>query len=210
MESDRVRRTWEGDWRIRLQARVHSLGYEHVSEFLKRFPREPYVEVVKRLGDDIAAIQLECAQFDEAARRANVRDSAIDSLVRDLTWHLKTGWEGGAKGNFNTAGAYVDWLQRLEGPSRNLPSNADLRERGQKVWSALEALRPPLGWLPTGPHDSLVEAAFAAGWPAKSRRQIKRQDYCLLCPNCSAVLSLPSPQSQEIVCHHCGEEIELV
>ena len=162
---DNARRTWESDWRARVVARVRSYGYKSISDFLSRFPGEPYVDVVKRLGEDVAAIQLEFVQFDETKQQGTVRDAAIDSLLRDLSWHLKAGWEGGVRGNFKTSGAYVDWLRRLDGSSRNLPPNRILSEQGQMVWNALEELRPPLGWLPTGLTDPFIQAAFARAWP---------------------------------------------
>lgn len=169
MESEEAlnnaRRTWEGDWRERVLSRMRSYGYQSVADCLSRFPGEPYVDVVKRLGPHIAAIQLECVQFDEAEKQGALREAAIDSLLRDLNWHLKSGWEGGVRGNFNTSGAYVDWLHRLEGSSRNLPPNPELIQRGEMVWKALEELRPPRGWLPIGMTDPFIEAAFATAWP---------------------------------------------
>ena len=67
---------------------------------------------------------------------------------------------------------------------------------------------PPEGWLPFGPTDPVLAAVFDKGWPPSGRRKVKRQQYGLLCPNCTAVLSLVSPQVNEIICHHCGEQIE--
>jgi hypothetical protein len=175
VESEQVRRTWEGDWRARILSRVQSYGYERVSDFLNTFPCEPYVHVVNRLGDDVAAIQVECIQFEEAEKLGCMRAAAVDSLVRDLTWHLKEGWEGGVRGNFNTSGAYVDWLCRLEGVSRNLPPNAHLKRQGLMVWDALEELQLPAGWLPTGPADPFIQTAFARAWPPGNAHQSPQQ-----------------------------------
>jgi hypothetical protein len=159
-----TRRTWEGDWRARILSRLSSLGFQTVFEFLQQFPCEAYVKLARRLGDDVAAIQLECLQFDEAASTGYVQQAALDSLIRDLFWHLTDGWEGCAKGNFATSGAYVDWLGRLEGSSRNRQTNCELREKGQRVWNVLEQLQPPIGWLPVGLDDPYLAAAFATGW----------------------------------------------
>lgn len=37
-----------------------------------------------------------------------------------------------------------------------------------------------------------------------------RQPYGFLCPNCTAVLSTPPPDGAELVCHHCGQRIEIL
>jgi|SRR5579884_1630600 len=160
-----ARQTWEGNWRGRLLSRLSSLGFHSVHAFLQAFPRETYVQLAGRVGDDIAPIQVECVQFDEAALAGSIRQAARDSLTRDLLYQLKRGWEGGVKGNFATSAAYVDWLGRLEGSSRNQQPNRDFRRKGEIVWAALEQLQPPLGWLPIGIDDPYIAAAFAKGWP---------------------------------------------
>jgi hypothetical protein len=195
---------WSGDWKRRVRSRLHSLGCETMQDFLARFPGESYLRIAERLGDDIAAIQVEVTQYDEAKSLSRIRDAAKDSLVRDLNFHLPDGWRHGAKGDFETSGAYADWVGRAQDAEQSLRAKADA------VWAVLERLHPPAGWKPANASDPTIEAAFAEGWPASSRRKVKRQQYGLLCPNCTAVLPLPNGQVNEIVCRLCGEQIELV
>jgi hypothetical protein len=164
-EIERASRIWTGNWYQRVAARIRSLGYKDATAFALAFPCEPYVDLVRRLGTDIPAVQFECVQFDEAERCKTIRDAAMDSLIRDLHWHLKSGWEGGTRGYFATSSASVDWLLRLEGTSRNAPINSALRMRGEAVWKALEALQPPIGWVPAGVDDHYITSAFNEAWP---------------------------------------------
>lgn len=158
-------RTWQGNWRDKTRERVAALGYDSVEQFMRAFPGAPYIELVNRLGDDVAAIQVECLQFDEATARNELRAAAMDSLVRDLRRYLDKGWEGGAVGNFTTIQAKVAWIGRLEGSSRNKVPSDELNRRGEVVWCALEQLQPPIGWLPTQMDDSYIVGAFVVGWP---------------------------------------------
>ena len=132
---------------------------------MKAFPGEPYIHLVNRLGDDVAPIQLECVQFDEAEKQGDLRFAAMDSLVRDLREYLEKGWEGSSGRHFATIQAYVAWLGRLEGSSRNLKPNADLHRLGESVWNALEEMQPPIAWVPAAVSDEYVSGAFAIGWP---------------------------------------------
>jgi len=154
-----VSRVWCPDWRARLKARLESLGSHTMTEFLGRVPSEPYLKVAQMLGEDVAALQLEWMQFEEAREQNTIRYVAMDSLARELKYHLPTGWRYGAKGDFDTASVYADWIVRLEQYDRNL------KAIGKAVWQALEERTPPVGWSPSGPEDRLLVAAFAKGWP---------------------------------------------
>jgi hypothetical protein len=74
----------------------------------------------------------------------------------------------------------------------------------------------PLIWAASVADDDIKQFASsilemrAAAQPVPLRAQVKRRQYGLLCPNCTAVLSTPDPKTNEIVCHHCGQHIELV
>lgn len=161
---------WSGDWRGRVVLLVRSHGFDCVMDYARGFPCLPYIHLVKQLGENIASAQFECAQFEEAERTASIRDVAIDSLLRDLHWHLPSGWEGGKQGHFATSQVYVDWLLRLDGISRNEPVNVELKGKGESLWNALETIQPPLGWLPTSYKDIFVTAAFDRAWPQPQNR----------------------------------------
>jgi len=156
---DKGDRIWGGDWRAKLLSHLQQAGFDTVTDFLAQFPAEPYVELAERLGADVAALQLEWMQFEEARCRGGIRFAAMDSLPRELRYHLPGGWRGGTKGDFDTSGAYADWVVRL---GQQAP---DVEPKAKAVWAALEELRPPLGWLPTGPNDSFIVDAFLRGWP---------------------------------------------
>lgn len=161
---DIAKRTWSGDWRARVAARVSALVYPSVMAFLESIPAVPYVAAADQLADDVAAIQLERMQFEEALRAGSVRQAAIDSVVRDANYHLPGGWPANPSGHFHVAGVYADWVTRLMG------IQADLEAKGKAVWAALTALSPPAGWLPTRVDDPLIVAAFERGWPLLASR----------------------------------------
>lgn len=157
---NRAERTWNGDWKNKVLSRIkETAGCRTATEFIAIYPTEPYLELVKRLGDDVAAIQLESLHFSEAQNDRMIREAAMDSLVRELHTYLKEGWRLGAKDAFETSGAYADWITRLQ------QKQADLKHKADLVWSALEEVQPPTGWLPIDPHDQIVRAAFDKGWP---------------------------------------------
>jgi hypothetical protein len=161
--------TWIGDWRERIRERVRSLGSVSVAEFLEHYPAEPYYKVARRLGNDVSAAQISRMQFEEAANRDEVRHRAMDGFTREIVENLKRGWGVGKHVEFRTAGVHAAWMALLE-------FRADaphLRPKGAAVWDSLKALQPPRGWLPSGPDDPLIEAAFAQGWPLQESLQIQ-------------------------------------
>ena len=225
--------TWSADWQQRLRNRLHSIGCESVGEYLEKHPAQSYLAVAKALGEDVAAVQLSRMQLQEVRDERSFRRVAMDSLAREISANLPNGWQLSSerpkldageslwkhlasKGSevseeerkdrveFQTAGAYAYWVTLLRSYDQSV------EPRALAVWNALKSLSPPSGWRPVGPDDPLILRAFELGWPAPPKRKIKRQDYGLLCPNCTAVLSLPNTRTSEIVCHLCGEQIELV
>ncbi len=226
--------TWSADWQGRLRNRVHALGCESIGEYLGKYPGEPYVAVAKRLGDNVAAMQLSQMQIQEIRDERQFRWVAMDSLAREISANLPNGWQRSSppprieegqtlwkhlaafgsrtlteeethqRIEFQLSGVYAYWVVLLQ------KYDPQVDARANAVWDALKSLCPPTGWLPKGPDDPLIVHAFDLGWPAPAKRKITRQQYGLLCPNCTAVLSLPNPEANEIVCHLCGEQIELV
>lgn len=148
---------WGGDWRARIRGRIHALGCETMSDFFNRHPAEPYHKMARRLGADVAAAQLMWMQFEEISGADEFRLAAMDGLTRVIRNHLKRGWGVGRHVVFNTSHAYAVWLSLLR-----LYAGAS---RAEAVWDALEALDPPPGWLPDGPEDPIIQAAFDKAWP---------------------------------------------
>jgi hypothetical protein len=201
--ADAGQRVWGGNWQAKLRSKLHSLGCENIHDFLVRYPAESYLKLAKRLGEDIAALQLIWMQFDEAVRDKQFREAAKDCLTREVTAHLKRGWGKGVRIDFHTAGVYADWIGEL---TRVEPQARPLADA---VWKALKELQPPEGWLPASPDDPLIVSAFDEGWPDSLYVEAERQPPQLFCPNCTAVLLPPSEEDNEQTCHHCQHRILL-
>src|SRR5262245_40483661 len=54
---------WAGNWRARLADRLKRAGYESIYDFLARHPATSYSILADKLGDNVAALQLEWIQF---------------------------------------------------------------------------------------------------------------------------------------------------
>jgi hypothetical protein len=171
-DADRGERVWGGDWQAKLRSRLRSLGFEKIQDFLAQFPSEPYLKLVKRLGEDVAPLQLIWEQFREAQQQGRIRAAAKDCLAREITGQLRHGWGKGVRVDFQTAGAYANWVTEL---TRFQP---DVRPMADAVWRTLNELKPPPGWLPVGPDDPHIAAAFAAGWPDSDENETQHS-----CPN---------------------------
>lgn len=224
---------WSPDWQQRIASRLHGIGCDSVARFLERYPGEPYEAAAERLGDDVAAMQLSRLHIAEVRDEHMFRRVAMDSLARELNANLPRGWNRCAdlppaepehspwihlaalplvsteehrrqRIEFQKSGAYAFWAVLLQEYDPNVESRADA------VWKSLLTLTPPEGWYPLGPDDSLIVCAFEEGWPEKTRHMLRRQDFGLLCPNCSAVLTTPEQSVSEFNCYNCGEEIMLV
>lgn len=152
---------WEGNWKKRILDRLQARGFPALTEYLRQKPAVPYPEIADLLGkDDVAAFQVEWLQFEEAVRQGRFREAAIDSLVREISYHLPGGWKQEARGDFDTAGVWADWVVRLEDYS------SDVRPIASAVWSGLLDSRPPVGWKPRDAADQRVVCAFDRAWPA--------------------------------------------
>jgi hypothetical protein len=151
---------WHGNWRERIKTRLHAQGYQRLSEYLRERPAVPYVEIADLLGkSDVAAFQVAWLHYEEAVKGGNLRQAAMDSLARDVIYHLPEGWKHDSKGDFHTAGVYSNWLNRIEDYA------GGIEPVGDAVWQALVTLGPPAGWKPNGPDDQYIVQAFEKGWP---------------------------------------------
>ncbi len=201
---DTGQRVWGGEWRAKVRARLHAIGCETVEDLLTRHPAEPYLKLVKRLGDDVAALQVTVLQFEEAIEQGRFREAAKDRLARLINGHLKKGWGRGLHLDFNTAGVYADWATELE------KFRPESRPLADAVWRALLTLPPPQGWTPTGPDDAIIKAAFEKGWPEQMPARISVViTPPVLCPRCNAVLRSWADGVQHQTCSHCGEQVSV-
>lgn len=157
MDEEKI--TWTGDWRKRIRGLLHSHGCETIGDFLSKYPAESYLDLADRLDPDVAALQLSWMQFDEALEQDRVREASMDCLARCITRNVKRGWLNGRHFQFNAASAYAFWVGDV---TRVRP---DLQPLAWNVWQALKELGPPQGWLPSGPDDTFIQAAFEKAWP---------------------------------------------
>ena len=151
---------WRGNWKKRILDRLQAQGFATLMDYLRQKPTVPYLEIADLLGkDDVAAFHVEWLHFEEAVKQGQFREAAIDSLVREISHHLPNGWKEEAKGDFNTASVWADWIVRLENYSNNIKPIASA------VWSELLDSHPPAGWKPQAAEDYRIVRAFDVAWP---------------------------------------------
>jgi hypothetical protein len=86
------------------------MGFQNVTAFLSRYPGEPYTTVAKRLGEDVAALQVKWMQNSDAKDNQAIRRLAMDALARELNYKLPFGWRHGARGDSDTSSAFAFWV----------------------------------------------------------------------------------------------------
>jgi len=155
---------WSTDWEQRLRERVQARGFDRVADYLAAHPLASYAELADDLGDDVAPIQVTRLQLAEAKEANVLREAAADVLVRVLRADLPEGWGrvpagDDAEPDYLNASAFASW-----GAPMKWAGVADDVVAG--VGAQLKARATP-GWLPMGPRDQVIVAAFDAVWPAK-------------------------------------------
>jgi hypothetical protein len=78
------------------------------------------------------------------------------------------------------------------------------------VRTALDRLSPPDGWLPEGPDDPFIVAAFEEGWPASAVIEILPVGPHQYCPKCNTELTPPGEEDFEQTCPQCGTDFPLL
>jgi hypothetical protein len=164
--SEQVTTPWQGDWQARLQAKLQSLGYASLEDYLSANPGVDYLKVAESLEQaNVAAMQLYGEHIRIAAREGRLRHAAADCLSRFLAQHVKRGWGCGRHFPLRVASAFGDWKTLLRQFSE---SDDALDRRLDAVTEAIEASNPPKGWLPINWDDEIIREAFDVGWPIQS------------------------------------------
>lgn len=146
---------WEGNWVERIAERVRAKGFASLLDFSEARPTATFLELADELGEeDVAAVQLEWLLKEEALAKKRFGRFARASLVRSIYEQLPQGWGVGEKVDFRRAGVYADWRGTI-GPEYN--------DATDRVFDALEAANPPLGWLPAGADDPIIDKACREG-----------------------------------------------
>lgn len=158
---------WRGDWKSRLEAKLNSMGFECLEQFLDANPGVDYLRMAKMLTEaDVAALQLYGEHIRNATARNRLREAARDSLVRFLVEHLKYGWGQGRHFDFHWASAVAAWkscIVQFGSKDQHIVASLDA------VINALKEAAPPTGWIPQSPSDEYIETAFERGWPVYSK-----------------------------------------
>jgi len=143
-------RSWRGNWRVRLYARVRERGYDSLTAFANARPTASLVALAEELGkDDVAGVQVLSGLLAEAEQRGQVTRFVRDVLVRELSECLPDGWPTvlDDANRFKVAKALGSWF--ADTPETH-------KERADQVGDALLATPPPPGWRPLGPDDELL------------------------------------------------------
>jgi hypothetical protein len=197
---------WSSDWPSRILKRVQETGAKNLLDFFESRPSIPYLKLAKDLGPDVASIQLVRLQFAEAGQQRSIRNVVKDASARLCHQHLKRGWGKGVHLDFNTAAIYAELVSYL----KMREDGEHFVEKWNAVWRELMERQPPAGWLPVGPTDPILEAAFENGWPIAPPTNVTRKQLAQLCPICTAVLVIPNANVDQISCQVCGKLIKLI
>lgn len=150
---------WLSDWADRIESRVHALGYSNLTELLGDMPGQPYGIVAERLGN-VAPIQVISLQFRDARLSGRIRDAAKDSLVRNLNQQLPHGWGIGKNADWLSVRALSSWSSELQVTG----GCEELKPTLLAIAQTLRELPPPDGWIPSSPHDPIIESVFDSNW----------------------------------------------
>ena len=160
--------SWQGDWQGRLQTELHCLGFSSLKDFFAAYPGLNYFKLVELIPDaSIAPMQLYGEQLRDARLNNRLRETAADCLVRFLAYHIKRGWGQGRHFPFRLASAFADWktsIKQYADPDETESQRLDMVEE------LLKANPPPIGWIPSGVSDSLIEKVFSIGWPESEQK----------------------------------------
>lgn len=146
-----------------ISERVLTLGYSNLVEFLEARPGSSYEEIAAELGCG-APIQVLSLHYRQAKAQGKLRWAARDSLVRTLRSGLPTGWSSDEPGR-------LGWPENraLSGWCSEILVTGESPEVESQLHAVIGGLvrHASLGWLPEGPDDATVVAAFEEGWPTR-------------------------------------------
>ena len=146
---------WEGDWQRRIYERVFQRDFPSVTAFADSRPTTTLKQLANDLSSDkdVAAIQLETLLRAEARKDGRVHRFARSALVREIHEYFPQGWMRREPADFARASVYAKWCSRI-GEEHDAATDS--------VWASLKK-SAPVGWLPSGPDDSIILHAFREG-----------------------------------------------
>jgi hypothetical protein len=145
---------WHPDPRGFLDRRLRERGLSF-REFLAARPGRWWEQLVREFDEPLAPVQLE-AYAQEAAAKGHWLDwYARDALARALRRWLPDGWRfGGGEMDYPTGRALANWSATMGALGEAC------HDRARQVVDRLKQASLPMGWLPAGPDDPLLVAAF--------------------------------------------------
>ena len=146
------------DWPDRVGRLVRAMGYPDLQSLLAARPAATYEEVANEIGHDVAPIQVFVVQFKEAKLANAVREAAMDALAREVMDEFPEGWGIAERADYRRASALGNWIS-------SIIVSGDCSACGDRLRKLAHSFRPPAGWIPTGPDDPVIRAAFDEHWP---------------------------------------------
>jgi hypothetical protein len=146
-------KSWHGDWHQRILDGLAKHGHPSMTSYTRAHPTWTYRQLAEALGPDIAPLQVQWIERDEAITENRFVDFASSSLARTLRECLPNGWHWGESEdeNFHVAHSTGSWSGALgEGYSPQV----------HLVANKLTDSAIPKGWLPNGPDDPFIVAAL--------------------------------------------------
>ncbi len=142
---------WRGNWKVRLDERIHARGFPSLTAFAETRPAVPFYLLAEELGEDIAGVQVLSGLLLEAEHRRHVTRFVRDVLVREFAESLPEGWPSvlDDANRFKIAEALGPWIAEI--PETH-------KDRARQVRTALLATPPPTGWRPLSSEDELLRA----------------------------------------------------
>ncbi|RKH11275.1 NUDIX hydrolase [Corallococcus praedator] len=143
-------RSWQGNWKARLDERFRERGYDSLTAFAEARPTASLVALAEELGqDDIAGVQVFSGLVAEAERSQQLTRLVRGQFVRELYACLPNGWPAVLDDDARMEVALV-----LSQWSAYTPETH--KERVRLARAALRTTPPPPGWRPLGPDDELL------------------------------------------------------
>lgn len=164
MEIRATSKLWPPDWEGRVFAKLRTLGYHLMWEFVEAHPTDGFLQLARRLAPPMLPLaMLTTMYYRDGHDMGDFRGAALRGLLRGLWDETPNGWK-----NYDerlTSGIYeidlfVSWREEL------CAVDASVEPLAKAVGRALWHSSPPKGWSPAGPDDPILRAAFDLGWPA--------------------------------------------
>lgn len=149
---------WSNDWHERVSAAVAELGFETLNEYVLTHRREPFGALAKRLGNDIAHVQVQRMYLEEAIVGGFFLDAAAECLARTISEVFPKGWGIGVRLDYKEASVIATWVSDMQ--HRAQQHELSETQLNRIAAALVDDVCPPKGWLPEGGQDENIVRAF--------------------------------------------------